>query len=94
MASIDERLQRIEAQIQQLNDVEAVRKNLAAYCRAVDAKDIKLLESLFSRDMELSVSPWSFEFRGRGRPNEYSTFPGICSNDFANAKHAGYLLFS
>jgi len=65
MASIDERLQRIEAQIQQLNDVEAVRKNLAAYCRAVDAKDIKLLESLFSRDMELSVSPWSFEFRGR-----------------------------
>jgi hypothetical protein len=65
MTSIEERLRRIEGQIQQLFDVEAVRKNLAAYCKAVDTKNIDLLGSLFSRDMDLSVSPWSFEFHGR-----------------------------
>ena len=65
MSSIEERLRRIEVQIQQLSDVEAVRKNLAEYCKAVDTKNIDLLASLFSQDMDLSVSPWSFEFHGR-----------------------------
>jgi len=65
MTSIEERLRRIEVQIQQLSDLEAVRRNLAAYCKAVDTKNIDLLGSLFSQDMDLSVSPWSFDFHGR-----------------------------
>jgi len=65
MASIEERLRRIESEIQLLNDIEAVRKIMAVYCKAVDTKDIALLGSLFSRDMELSISPWSFEHKGR-----------------------------
>ena len=73
MASIEERLQQIEAQIRQLNDLEAVRKNLAAYCKAVDTKNIELLGSLFSRDMELSVSPWSFDFQGRDAVIDFYT---------------------
>ncbi|MBI3951795.1 MAG: nuclear transport factor 2 family protein [Acidobacteria bacterium] len=65
MVSVEERLQEIEAKLRYLENLEVIRKRLGQYCRALDAKDVKLMEPLFSQDIELSVIPWGFEFRGR-----------------------------
>lgn len=64
MASIENRWQQLESRLRQLENMELIRRTLAQYCRALDARDLKTMSTLFSRDAELVVDPWSLEFRG------------------------------
>lgn len=60
-----ERLQRLEARIRRLEDLESIRCLLARYCKALDARDDKMMESLFCQEAQLSVIPWSLNISGR-----------------------------
>lgn len=71
--SIENRVQQIQKDIRELKDFEAVRNNLAMYCKAVDNKSIEQLSALFARDVEFSVRPWGFDFQGHDAVIEFYT---------------------
>jgi ketosteroid isomerase-like protein len=64
MANTEERLARIEARLAQLEDLEGIRRTMAAYCTAVDNKDIQGLAAVFAQDSEFSVVPWNLGAKG------------------------------
>ena len=62
--TLEKRLARLEARLAELEDTEAVRKLLAAYSKAVDARDAGALSPLLARDVRVVVTPWEVDVRG------------------------------
>lgn len=72
---LEDRLAEVESRLLEMEDVEAVRRVLADYCRAVDSADLHTLESLFARDALFTVMPWKVEVRGRNQLLDF--FPAV-----------------
>lgn len=85
MASMKDRLQEIESRIHHLENLQFIRNVLAQYCRALDARDIEMMSSLFCQDAKLSVIPWSLEFRGHTAVIEF--FDQYFHSDWKNPRH-------
>lgn len=64
MSSLEERLARVEARLDLLEDIESVRKTIARYCKGIDDKDIDALAALFAADAQVTVSPWGLSASG------------------------------
>lgn len=63
--SLADRVQELVKRLRHLENLESIRKILARYCLALDSEDINCLQSVFSRDAELQVVPWSIHHQGR-----------------------------
>lgn len=64
MASPEDRLQQLEARVEHMENVEAIRRLLARYCKALDERDVAAMTPLWSRDAVVIARPWALEFRG------------------------------
>jgi ketosteroid isomerase-like protein len=71
MGNTDDRLARLEARLQQLEDLEGIRRTVAAYCTAVDNKDLQGLAAVFAQDSEFAVAPWGMGAKGHAAIVEF-----------------------
>jgi len=69
--TLEQRLAQAEARLLELESVEAIRRLLARYCRALDARDLMNLSTLFARDAHLVVTPWNVDVRSRDAITEF-----------------------
>lgn len=65
MATVEERLRALEAEVAALKGKDAVRHVLSRYAVGVDGKRPEVLEPLFTDEAVLSIPNWNIEVRGR-----------------------------
>lgn len=65
MATVEERLQALEAEVDELKAKDAVRHVLSRYAVGVDDKHPDVLRALFTDEAVLSIPNWNIEVRGR-----------------------------
>jgi len=65
MASVEERLAALEAEVLELRGKDAVRRILSRYAVGVDGKRPGILRELFDEEALLSIPNWNIEVRGR-----------------------------
>jgi hypothetical protein len=102
MSSLEEQLRQLQERVDHLESLEAIRKVLAIYCKAVDERDCPPLTPLWAHDAALLVRPWSLEFRGARAIMEfyceYSKGPWIeprhnYTNEWIQREGDGYTSF-
>jgi hypothetical protein len=64
MASVEERLAALEAEVRELRGRETIRHVLARYAIGVDGKRPRLLRELFHDEAVLFIPNWNIEARG------------------------------
>lgn len=101
--TIEDRLAVLERRLAELEDIEAVRKLLARYSKAVDARDAQALAPLFAREVRVVVTPWGVDVRGHAAVMEF--FVAYFQSEWKAPRHhyanelieragAGYTAFS
>jgi SnoaL-like domain len=103
MASVEQRLEQLETRLAELENVEAIRRLLARYCKALDERNIHLMAPLWSREAVLIVRPWGYEFSSADAIvkfySDYFQGPWIeprhnCANEYIERDGEGYASFS
>lgn len=61
---LEKRLAELESRLLHLENIEAVRRGIAGYCRALDANDLSAMSSLFAQKARLRIVPWHIEVIG------------------------------
>jgi hypothetical protein len=64
MSTLEERIEKLEREVEILGIREEVRRLLSRYAFAVDEKKPELLAALFARDATLQVPAWHIDARG------------------------------
>lgn len=64
MSALEERVARLESQIEHLENLENIRSILARYCKALDDRDAAAMSSFWAKDAVLLTHPWLLEFHG------------------------------
>lgn len=84
-ASLEQRVNELEERLRELENIEAVRKLLAIYPKALDARDSNTLAQLFTRDARVVVVPWNLDMRGH--KNVLDFFLAYFQSDWKEPRH-------
>jgi ketosteroid isomerase-like protein len=84
-APLEERMQQLEARVRNIENIEDIRRVLALYPKALDARDAGLMATMFSRDVQLVVVPWNVDIQGHGAVMDF--FVQYFKSDWKDPRH-------
>lgn len=67
MSDVDTRLAELERRVASLEAAEGVRHTMSGYARALDERNVELLDRIFTDDCHLVNIPWGADSRGKAR---------------------------
>ena len=83
--TLEERVNRLERRLVELEDREAIRNVLSRYSKVVDARDAEGLAPLFAREARVLVTPWGVDVRGYDNVMEF--FRAYFQTDWKEPRH-------